>query len=524
MVAREVVVIGGGVGGLSAAAMLSSIPGLRVRLLERTATLGGILNQKNALPGIWIPSTRAQLEELNRYAPPGVTFDDDELDAMLEDAEGSIRLLKRLGVVGELVRTSLHGYHSDTENFFVHRDPNPIADAAKRLALVGWLRAFVGRPIQHAAKSARSAHNTLNIVHALIRYVRRSPAIRVELEADVRRVARGPSGFEVYFVDARGEQRIAHGSHLVLATGGFTTNPDALREYGLELEPQIFHRHNSGKILEFARALDVALDPTPHYWAIEGVRRASDVVQPVFFVPGDAAIVVARTGRRVYNEASPYSIRGDVCRRHRGLIYVTDGKTLDYYDTRMTSEHGHSIPPRSVGAHVRGASPAELARQLLAKGVELDPEFVANLDAQLDRFNDFAREGVDREFNRGRSLAFERDYHAGRPDNPYPNEFLNVIDKRDLYAYVLVPSSLDTCTGPFTDRHARTRDVATGEPNDDVFAVGNCSSSITKGFYLAPGVPSFSAIMQSYRIHRYLSGEALPGGRLRPIAAASAAQ
>lgn len=238
MVAREVVVIGGGVGGLSAAAMLSSIPGLRVRLLERTATLGGILNQKNALPGIWIPSTRAQLEELNRYAPPGVTFDDDELDAMLEDAEGSIRLLKRLGVVGELVRTSLHGYHSDTENFFVHRDPNPIADAAKRLALAGWLRAFVGRPIQHAAKSARSAHNTLNIVHALIRYVRRSPAIRVELEADVRRVARGPSGFEVYFVDARGEQRIAHGSHLVLATGGFTTNPDALREYGSSSSPR----------------------------------------------------------------------------------------------------------------------------------------------------------------------------------------------------------------------------------------------------------------------------------------------
>lgn len=43
---------------------------------------------------------------------------------------------------------------------------------------------------------------------------------------------------------------------------------------------------------------------------------------------------------------------------------------------------------------------------------------------------------------------------------------------------------------------------------DGIYAAGNAAISVTNGFYLSPGIPSFNAIVQSYRRHiRKLEGE-----------------
>jgi 3-oxosteroid 1-dehydrogenase len=115
----------------------------------------------------------------------------------------------------------------------------------------------------------------------------------------------------------------------------------------------------------------------------------------------------------------------------------------------------------------------------LAKKMNVDSD---TFMATVKRFNDFAREGVDRDFERGRT-AYDR-YYGDPLVKPNPN--LGTIEKGPFRALKLYPGDLNTKGGLVTDEWARVlrKDgtVITG-----LYAAGNNTASVMGHTYPGPG-------------------------------------
>ena len=102
--------------------------------------------------------------------------------------------------------------------------------------------------------------------------------------------------------------------------------------------------------------------------------------------------------------------------------------------------------------------------------------------ATVERFNGFARTGVDEDFKRGES-AYDRYY--GDPTNK-PNPNLGEISHGPYYAAKMVPGDLGTKGGVRTDVHGRAlRDD--GSIIEGLYAAGNVSAPVMGHTYPGPG-------------------------------------
>ena len=104
------------------------------------------------------------------------------------------------------------------------------------------------------------------------------------------------------------------------------------------------------------------------------------------------------------------------------------------------------------------------------------------LTATVDRFNGFARVGVDQDFERGR-----HSYDAFYCDKSHvPNPTLGELSKAPYYAVRVDLGDIGTTGGLKTDEHGRVLDTA-NEPIMGLYAIGNCSGGVTGGSYPGAG-------------------------------------
>jgi 3-oxosteroid 1-dehydrogenase len=102
--------------------------------------------------------------------------------------------------------------------------------------------------------------------------------------------------------------------------------------------------------------------------------------------------------------------------------------------------------------------------------------------ATVERFNGFARSGVDADYHRGES-AYDRYY--GDPTNK-PNPNLGEISHPPYYAAKMVPGDLGTKGGIRTDVDGRAlRDD--GSVIEGLYAAGNVSAPVMGHTYPGPG-------------------------------------
>ena len=144
--------------------------------------------------------------------------------------------------------------------------------------------------------------------------------------------------------------------------------------------------------------------------------------------------------------------------------------------------------PRSwleSGVIVKASTIAELAEKM---GVPADA-----LTATTERFNGFARSGVDSEFGRGVSGY---DNYYGDPTNK-PNPNLGVVDKAPFYAVKMVPGDLGTKGGIDTDVAGRAL-RADGSVIDGLYAAGNTSAPVMGHTYAGPGATIGPAMVFGY--------------------------
>jgi len=291
-------------------------------------------------------------------------------------------------------------------------------------------------------------------------------------------------------------QQIRAGRGVILGSGGFEYSQE-LREKFL---PQPTSRDwstgapsNTGGGLLAGTAAGAATDLLDDAWW-----------GPTIPLPGRAwfclaernlpgSIIVNTAGQRYMNEALPY-----VEATHE--IYKGEATGVSHVPSQMIFDTTYRNRYLFAGVPGRQPFPGSWYKEGVVKRadtLELLAEKIgvpaAALTATVDRFNDFARTGVDEDFHRGES-AYDKYYSD---PTVKPNCSLAPIEKGPFYAVTIVPGDLGTKGGLVTDEHARVlREDGSAIPG--LYAAGNVSASVMGNTYPGPGGTIGPALVFGY--------------------------
>ncbi|MCS6888031.1 MAG: FAD-binding protein [Chloroflexus sp.] len=305
--------------------------------------------------------------------------------------------------------------------------------------------------------------------------------------------------------------RIAARKGVILGAGGFEHN-QAMRE--AFQKPPVNHEWssgspgNTGDAIQAGMKIGAKLDLMDDaWWGPSSVPPN----QPVMFHVGERSypggIMVNAAGKRFTNESASYvDVVHAMYEKHTPEVphipafFIMDQRYRSKY-IFGTLFPGQPIPKEyfESGYFRKADTIAELARQC-----GIDPK---NLVETVERFNYFARRGVDEDFQRGAS-AYDRYY--GDP-TVKPNPCLAPIEKPPFYAVPMVPGDLGTKGGLVIDECARVLRTD-GTPVPGLYAVGNSSASVMGNTYPGPGSTIGPAMTFGYVAAKHIAG-----GKIRPI-------
>jgi 3-oxosteroid 1-dehydrogenase len=208
-------------------------------------------------------------------------------------------------------------------------------------------------------------------------------------------------------------------------------------------------------------------------------------------LPG--SIIVNQAGRRFMNEALPYVeavheiYRGEAT----GVGHVPSWMVIDQRYRNRYLFAGLSPRQPFPGRWLKFGT-VKKAATLEALAAEIAVPADALIET-VERFNGFARAGVDEDFHRGES-AYDKYYSDPRVK---PNPSLHVIDQAPFYAVKIVPGDLGTKGGLVTDEHARVL-RPDGSAIPGLYAAGNVSSAVMGRTYAGPGATIGPALTFGY--------------------------
>lgn len=293
---------------------------------------------------------------------------------------------------------------------------------------------------------------------------------------------------------ARREVRARRG--VILGSGGFEHNQE-LREKFLPqpttTEWSTGAASNTGGGLLAGTAVGAATDLLDDAWW-----------GPTIPLPGRAwfclaernlpgSIIVNQAGHRFMNEALPY-----VEATHE--IYKGEATGVPHVPAYMVFDQTYRN--RYLFAGVAGRQP--FPGRWYKEGVVTRADTLAGLAEKVglpvdalaetvERFNGFARTGVDEDFHRGES-AYDKYYSDPKVK---PNCSLAPIAQGPFYAVKIVPGDLGTKGGLVTDEHARAlREDGTVIPG--LYAAGNVSAAVMGNTYPGPGGTIGPALVFGY--------------------------
>lgn len=507
----DVLIIGAGVAGSTAAAFLADTD-LDVTVWERSGEVGGLLRGSNNVAGIWVPRTLEDAYYLQSEVPDNIPkMSNDDVAALQADGVKAIDSLVERGALDELALSDKKAYYGSSKSMYYMRPHYSVTEYLYAALVSAGLHNFIGAPgknlysliakgkdglVWMPSHIRRLCHTFLQTkLHHRIPLKLHTKLISLEKstndDGSVLWTAKGHYKYSVHL-------QVLTAKHVIFASGGYMENTEARAERDIAaLIPHAWHKgHSSGVLQDIARkeGWPMCSASNPPVYHAEAIKLNNHDTSVLLFLNGPSLMVVNKSGNRVYNEKLPYARRGDVNLKEGGLILITDGKNLyknsctptpllaPYKESRyLPSPHIHHV-------WMRASSVKDLAAKMEAAGWTDNVDFNSTFQSQLTRFNTYARDGVDPEFNRH---EFQR---IIEPEGLSP---MAPIDTTDLYAVQTWPSALDTCSGPQMDRD-------TSLIVDGVYAAGNAACSATNGFYLSPGVPSFSAIVQAYRAARHI--------------------
>lgn len=221
-------------------------------------------------------------------------------------------------------------------------------------------------------------------------------------------------------------------------------------------------------------------------------------------MPG--AIVVNKSGARFFNESVAYTA---AVQEMYGGVGRMDGANLPsflIFDNRYKRNYpfGPLLPSEM---HLNWLAPARVRNGLLKRANtigELASQIginAAGLLETVEKFNGFAKNGKDLDFHRGED-AYDLLYGDIRIQ---PNPCLAPIIEPPFYAIEIHPGDIGTKGGLLTDENGRVVDE-NDQPIQGLYAVGNCSASVTGRTYPGAGATLGPAMTFGFLAARHAAG------------------
>lgn len=304
-------------------------------------------------------------------------------------------------------------------------------------------------------------------------------------------------GVEVERQGGRDRFMARHG--VLMATGGYSHNPELVKRWlrrPLEESCEVAENVGDGHLMGMAVGADVA--NLGDAWWMPHIHMGFDgggPLNPASLSREDRVLphtlIVNRDGVRFLNEAMNYYDFGDQLLemreaqpRHLPAWLIFDQQGVDRY----------AMLRLKVGTG--GPAPEWLytADSLEKLGASIGVPQTALLST-VERFNEFARQGVDRDFGRG-ELGWDRSW---ADDEHLPNGSLGTVEQAPFYAVEVRASALGTKGGLRVDDRARVIRAGIDESVvEGLYAAGNCSSGGPAGAYPGPGSTIGAAMTFGY--------------------------
>ncbi|HEY4098750.1 MAG TPA: FAD-dependent oxidoreductase [Baekduia sp.] len=291
---------------------------------------------------------------------------------------------------------------------------------------------------------------------------------------------------------------------VILASGGFDHNLEMRKQHqpGIDHDWSLGSATNEGDGIKLGVELGAQTDLMEEAWWMPTMPAPDGTLVGLVAdrqFPGQ--FIVNGAGKRFVNEATPYVVfcQQQLAGHQTGVSHIPAWMIIDDRAWKRNVIAGH-LPGSPMPKLWLKEGIAHVGNTLeeLAGKIGVPP---AALRAEGDRFNGFARTGVDDDFHRGES-AYDRYYG----DPSYKNPNLGEVSKPPFYAFALTPGDLGTKGGLVTDPDARVlREDGSAIPG--LYATGNVSSSVMGTKYAGPGATLGPAMAFGFVAARELAAE-----------------
>ncbi len=224
------------------------------------------------------------------------------------------------------------------------------------------------------------------------------------------------------------------------------------------------------------------------------------------------SIVVNRAGRRFGDESFYRSIGyalstiqgGDQTQPNQPCWLILDSRYQQKYPL------GSLLPGQDYpeGLAVKADSPQELAEK-----IGVDP---VGLAEEIEKFNGYAAEGVDRDFHRGEK-AWSQYLCGDRANKPNPN--LGSLEQAPFYAIPQVRLGTGmVSTGIVGDIHGRVVGYD-DQPIDGLYVTGNAMARLDNGAGYQSGMMNGRGMVFGYLAARHAAGDPSDALEASPLSA-----
>ncbi len=294
-----------------------------------------------------------------------------------------------------------------------------------------------------------------------------------------------------------GVERTIRASHgVILGSGGFEKNLELRERYqpkptSIDWTTGAESNTGGGHLAGMSAGAEVALMDDAWWGPTIPLPRGPWFALAERNLPG--SIIVNSAGRRFMNEALPYveAVHEIYKGEETGVSHVPAWMIIDQrYRNRYLFAGLSPRQPFPGRWYKFGTIKKADSLEALAAEIEVPAD---GLRETVDRFNGFARTGVDEDFHRGES---NYDKYYSDP-TVKPNPSLHSIDQGPFYAVRIVPGDLGTKGGLVTDERARVL-RPDGTAIEGLYAAGNVSAAVMGNTYAGPGATIGPALVFGY--------------------------
>ena len=522
--AYDVVIVGTGAAGLTAG-IAAARRGLKALVIEKASLWGG--TSALSLGGVWVPANRLMLEAgcqdsaenaiqfLRNVVPAdGIATASDRQVAFVENAPRMVDELIEAGMQWD-AEAEHPDYVSEDPNAAVGRCLDERVFNGKKLG--PWLKTLRPSAFPYAVQLAdlplMGKGNMRRLGYVVLRHYGRKLVGQAPLGAGGSLVAQLMTILQRYqvpvwletslqeiVVDAgkavgvvvrcKGRtRRVAARAGVILCSGGFAHNADLRRQqHHTTGALSSASPDDTGDVIKMAERIGAMTQLSDDaWWATTYVMPDGSVSASHFERSVPFGLCVGSDGNRFVNESwDYYHFARAIVRRGGEPVWLI-------FESRHRNKYPFlGNPPRITPRWMVKSGFLKTATSLaeLAGKCGIDE---ANLLATVERFNKFARTGIDEDFHRGES---KYDRHWGDPARQ-PNPNLGPIECAPFFAAQVHAGDLGTKGGFVTDANAQVLSQD-GKPIEGLYASGNATASIMGKSYPGPGVTIGPAMAFAY--------------------------